>query len=205
MFNQVLAVEQMLISGGGWQDQVGGIVPGWKLTTTQPGMPQRFSVEQIILAPDTSQSLEKQLLLVYTGQQRVAKNILERVVADWLSRREDLVATLTQLRSDAYLMRDALVAGDIEQFGNLLTSYWEGKKILNPETTNPTIDALLDSVSDLCYGYGIAGAGGGGFLVLLAKDARARSQIEERLAKTSAILYSSQVATETFRIDLDLQ
>ncbi len=194
LFNQVLAVEQMLTSGGGWQDQVGGIVPGWKLTTTQPGMPQRFSVEQIILAPDTSQSLEKQLLLVYTGQQRVAKNILERVVADWLSRREDLVDTLTQLRSDAYLMRDALVAGDIEQFGNLLTSYWEGKKILNPETTNPTIDALLEAVSDLCYGYGIAGAGGGGFLVLLAKDARARSQIEERLAKTSAILYPSQVA-----------
>ena len=147
----------MLISGGGWQDQVGGIVPGWKLTTTQPGMPQRFSVEQIILAPDTSQSLEKQLLLVYTGQQRVAKNILERVAADWLSRREDLVATLTQLRSDAYLMRDALVTGDIERFGHLLTRYWNAKKVLNPNTTNPKIDALLEAVSDLCYGYGIAG------------------------------------------------
>ena len=133
--------------------------------------------------------------MVYTGQQRVAKNILEQVVADWLSRREEMVATLTQLRSDAYLMRDALVAGDIEQFGNLLTRYWEGKKILNPDTTNPTIDALLKSVSDLCSGYGIAGAGGGGFLVLLAKDAAARSQIEERLAHTQAILYPLQVAT----------
>ena len=133
--------------------------------------------------------------MVYTGQQRVANNILEQVVADWLSRREDMVNILTQLRSDAYLMRDALIAGDIEQFGNLLTRYWEGKKILNPDTTNPTIDALLESVSDLCYGYGIAGAGGGGFLVLLAKDAAARSQIEERLAQTSAILYPLQVAT----------
>ena len=134
-------------------------------------------------------------LLVYTGQQRVAKNILEQVVADWLSRREEMVATLTQLRSDAYLMRDALVAGDIEQFGRLLTCYWEGKKILNPDTTNPTIDAILESVSDLCAGHGIAGAGGGGFLVLLAKDAEARSQIEERLAHTQAILYPLQVAT----------
>ena len=195
LFNQVLVVEQMLTSGGGWQDQVGGIVPGWKLTTTEPGMPQRFSVEQIVLAHDTSEALEEQLLLVYTGQQRVAKNILEQVVADWLSRREDLVATLTQLRSDAYLMRDALVAGDIEQFGNLLTRYWEGKKVLNPDTTNPTIDTLLKSVSDLCSGYGIAGAGGGGFLVLLAKDAAARSQIEERLAHTQAIIYPWQVAT----------
>ena len=195
LFNQVLAVEQMLTSGGGWQDQVGGIVPGWKLTTTEPGMPQRFSVEQIVLAHDTSQALEEQLLLVYTGQQRVAKNILEQVVADWLSRREEMVATLTQLRSDAYLMRDALVAGDIEQFGNLLTRYWEGKKILNPDTTNPTIDVMLDSVSDLCYGYGITGAGGGGFLMLLAKNGTARSEIEGRLAQTQAIIYPWQVAT----------
>ena len=195
LFNQVLAVEQMLTSGGGWQDQVGGIVPGWKLTTTEPGMPQRFSVEQIILAPDTLQVLEEQLLLVYTGQQRVAKNILEQVVADWLSRREEMVATLTQLRSDAYLMRDALVAGDIEQFGRLLTCYWEGKKILNPDTTNPTIDAMLDPVSDLCSGHGIAGAGGGGFLVLLAKDLTSRSEIEKRLEQTSATLYPLQVAT----------
>ena len=195
LFNQVLAVEQMLTSGGGWQDQVGGIVPGWKLTTTEPGMPQRFSVEQIVLAHDTSEALEEQLLLVYTGQQRVAKNILEQVVADWLSRREEMVATLTQLRSDAYLMRDALVAGDIEQFGNLLTRYWKGKKILNPDTTNPTIDVMLDSVSDLCYGYGITGAGGGGFLMLLAKNGTARSEIEGRLAQTQAIIYPWQVAT----------
>ena len=195
LFNQVLAVEQMLTSGGGWQDQVGGIVPGWKLTTTQPGMPQRFSVEEISLPPETSQALAERLLLIYTGQQRVAKNILEQVVADWLSRREEMVATLTQLRSDAYLMRDALVAGDIEQFGNLLTRYWEGKKILNPDTTNPTIDVMLDSVSDLCYGYGITGAGGGGFLMLLAKNGTARSEIEGRLAQTQAIIYPWQVAT----------
>ena len=194
LFNQVLAVEQMLTSCGGWQDQVGGVVPGWKLTTTQPGMPQRFTVERILLSPETSRTLAEQLLLIYTGQQRVAKNILEQVVADWLSRREDLVATLTQLRVDAYLMRDALVAGDIERFGHLLTRYWAGKKVLNADTTNPTIDAMLESVFDLCIGYGIAGAGGGGFLVLLAKDAGARSALEKRLAQTPAILYPWQVA-----------
>lgn len=195
LFNQVLAVEQLLTSCGGWQDQVGGIVPGWKLTTTQPGMPQRFTIDRIFLTPETSQALSERFLLVYTGQQRVAKNILEQVVADWLSRRRDLVSTLTQLRAEAYLMRDALVVGDIEQFGFLLTRYWEGKKVINPHTTNPMIDALLASVTDLCTGYGITGAGGGGFLVLLAKDTGARAAIEKRLAQTPAILYPSQVAT----------
>jgi fucokinase len=194
LFNQVLVVEQMLTSGGGWQDQVGAVVPGFKLTTTQPGIPQHFQVERLELGPETLQELSERLLLVYTGQQRVARNILELVVADWLSRREDLVATLSQLREDAYAMREALVGGDVETFGGLLTRYWEGKKVLNAHTTNATIDALLERVADLCSGYGIAGAGGGGFLVLLARDAAGRAQIEQRLKSTPTAVYPWELA-----------
>jgi len=193
LFNQVLLVEQMLTAGGGWQDQVGGVVPGFKLTTTQPGLPQRFQVDRLELAPETLQTLSERLLLAYTGQQRVAKNILQLIVADWLSRRQDLVTTLTQLREDAYTMREALVAGDIDTFGRLLTRYWEGKKVLNAHTTNPTIEALLERVTDCCAGYGIAGAGGGGFLVLLAKDAARRAAIEQRLAAARAVVYPWEI------------
>jgi len=194
LFNQVLYVEQMLTAGGGWQDQVGAVIPGLKLTTTQPGIPQRFQVERLSLAPTTLQELSERLLLVYTGQQRVAKNILQVVVADWLSRRQDLVITLNRLREEAFAMRDALVEGDIEAFGHLLTSYWEGKKVLNAQTTNATIETILEQVADLCSGYGIAGAGGGGFLVLLARDMDRRREIEERLKPTTAVVYPWELA-----------
>ena len=43
----VLALEQFMTTGGGWQDQVGGIYPGAKLTMTGPGPRQRFRVEPV--------------------------------------------------------------------------------------------------------------------------------------------------------------
>ncbi|MDP6996038.1 MAG: L-fucokinase [Candidatus Poribacteria bacterium] len=195
LFNQVLYVEQILGSGGGWQDQVGGVVGGIKLTTTAAGIPQRFSVQPIELNSQSQKSLHEQLVLAYTGEQRVAKNILELVVADWLSRRSNLVQTLTHLRSDAYTMSKALEAGDLAQFGQLLTQYFEGKKVLNDGTTNATIDQLIDSVRHLCLGWGIAGAGGGGFLVFLAQDVNARRLIEQHLQSTPATIYNWEMAS----------
>jgi fucokinase len=195
LFNQVLYVEQILGSGGGWQDQVGGVVGGIKLTTTEAGIPQRFSVQPIELNSQSQKSLHEQLVLAYTGEQRVAKNILELVVADWLSRRSNLVQTLTHLRSDAYTMSKALEAGDLAQFGQLLTQYFEGKKVLNDGTTNATIDQLIDSVRHLCLGWGIAGAGGGGFLVFLAQDVNARRLIEQHLQSTPATIYNWEMAS----------
>ena len=88
--------------------------------------------------------------MAYTGKQRVAKNILELVVAGWLSRRSDLVQALTDLRLDAYAMSKALEVGDLAQFGQLLTQYFEGKKVLNEGTTNTTINHLIDPVRHLC-------------------------------------------------------
>ena len=43
LFDEVLCLEQMLTTGGGWQDQVGGLTGGVKLVTTQPGLPQRIT------------------------------------------------------------------------------------------------------------------------------------------------------------------
>lgn len=182
LFNQVLYVEQMLGSGGGWQDQIGGVVPSFKLTTTEPGIPQRFRVDRFKLDEEIIREIEDLLVVIYTGQQRVAKNILELVVADWLSRRPDLVETLTQIRNDAYEMRSALRNGDLKRFGFLLRRYFECKKVLNAGTTNDEIDAMISAVSDLCDGWGVAGAGGGGFMAFLAKDRESRSEIEARLS-----------------------
>ena len=65
----------MMGAGGGWQDQVGGIVPGLKITSTQSGVPQRFDIKKIKLPSNIQSELEKRLVLTYTGQQRIAKNI----------------------------------------------------------------------------------------------------------------------------------
>ena len=76
LFDEVLCLEQMLTTGGGWQDQVGGLMGGVKLVTTPPGLPQRITVQPVHPAPAMAEAFGQRLLLVYTGQQRLAKNLL---------------------------------------------------------------------------------------------------------------------------------
>jgi len=39
LIHAVLVVEQLMTTGGGWQDQVGGIYPNAKLTISNKGLP----------------------------------------------------------------------------------------------------------------------------------------------------------------------
>ena len=77
---RTLALEQMLTSGGGWQDQVGGVFPGVKLTETRPGLDQTPQVRWGPTSFFTSPEVEGRILLYYTGVTRLARNILAEIV-----------------------------------------------------------------------------------------------------------------------------
>lgn len=62
-------VEQLMTTGGGWQDQVGAIYGGFKLTTSQPYLPLRLNVRQNDTREDVINSFEKRTFLIFTGQQ----------------------------------------------------------------------------------------------------------------------------------------
>ncbi len=49
--NNVLLIEQMMNSGGGWQDQIGGLFPGVKCTTVSPGRPCVYSISYLSVDP----------------------------------------------------------------------------------------------------------------------------------------------------------
>ena len=76
LIHLVLRTEQILGTGGGWQDQVGAIYPGLKIGRSLAGLPLRVEVEQITLSNDALSVLESSMVLIYTGQQRLAKNTL---------------------------------------------------------------------------------------------------------------------------------
>lgn len=64
-------------AGGGWQDQVGGLVPGIKIGRSKAQLPLRVEVEQILVPDGFTQTLNDHLLLVYTGKTRLARNLLQ--------------------------------------------------------------------------------------------------------------------------------
>ena len=64
----VLVLEQLMGTGGGWQDQIGGLYPGIKFSTSFPGIPLRLQVTPLSASPQLIKELQQRLLVVFTGQ-----------------------------------------------------------------------------------------------------------------------------------------
>jgi fucokinase len=184
LFDEVLCLEQMLTTGGGWQDQVGGLVGGVKLVTTAPGLPQEIQVSPVQMSPGTQTELADRLRLVYTGQQRLAKNLLRAVMGRWMARDPEMVWIQKEIARLAKAMQDALRGGDLDLFGVLLTEHWVLNKRMDPGCTNPFIDGLFDMMKPYINGGKLAGAGGGGFAILIVRDRGAARDLDSALKST---------------------
>ncbi|MDQ7012814.1 MAG: hypothetical protein Q9O74_02830 [Planctomycetota bacterium] len=175
------ALEQLMRTGGGWQDQLGGIVPGCKIVRTVPGVEQRPVVEPIEIPRAAREELGTRMILYYTGLQRLAADIVQKVVGRYLAREPECLAIIRDLKSDAERMRDELACGDIDAFARTLGAYWLLKQRLDPGSTTPAIESLFAEVRDELSGYELPGAGGGGFLLLIATDAAAAERVRAKL------------------------
>jgi len=129
-------LEQVMTTGGGWQDQVGGITPGVKLIRTDPGPRQTPMLHWIPFDMAPSGPLKPRLLLYYTGYKRMAKQILQKVVARYLSRDPEAIAIIHRLKVEAEKMESDSAAGDVDAFGRGVQHYWEPKKAFDPGSTN---------------------------------------------------------------------
>mgnify|MGYP000879542003 CR=1 FL=1 len=182
LFDQVLCLEQMLTTGGGWQDQAGGLTGGIKLVTTRPGLPQRLEMAPVELSPAVRAELGR-LMLVYTGQQRLAKDLLRHIMGRWMARDPEMVSILAEIARLAVAMRDALLAGDVDGFGELLGEHWEINKRMDPGCTNPFIDGLFETMRPCIHGGKLAGAGGGGFAFVIGRGDHCMDVLSDALAR----------------------
>lgn len=181
LFDIVLCMEQIMSTGGGWQDQVGGLTPGIKLITTQPGIDQQIHVEQLKVPQEALEELQERFALIYTGQRRLARNLLREVVGNYIGGREESVAALHAMKGKALEMKKALEEGDIDELAELFNDHWELSKQLDLGATNTCIDQIFLACEDLIDGRFIAGAGGGGFLQVILKKGITREQLRTRL------------------------
>jgi fucokinase len=182
LFHDVLRLEQALTTGGGWQDQIGGVVPGLKMATTQPGLVPEASIRYVptdVLDPAVNGG---QTLLYYTGITRLAKNILQDVVGRYLDRDRDAMDTLCQIHALAGEMTEAMARKDLPEFGRLIDVAWRLNKRLDPHSSNAAIEALLDSVRPHIHGAKLLGAGGGGFLLMVCRSTDDANRVRAMLS-----------------------
>jgi fucokinase len=170
LFHNVLRLEQELTTGGGWQDQIGGVIGGLKLATTRPGLLPEATVRYVPADTLDPRLNRGQTLLYYTGVTRLAKNILQNVVGRYLDRDRQAMAALEQLGGLATRMAEAMGRKDLQQFGCMIDQAWALNQQLDPHSTTPEIEELLSRLRPHLYGAKLLGAGGGGFLLLIARS-----------------------------------
>ncbi len=180
-YNRVLCMEQLMSTGGGWQDQVGGFIPGVKMVTSRSGLKQEIKCELLNISDETINELNDRFALIYTGQRRLARNLLREVVGKYIGNNEVSVSILYDIQRLAVLMRFELEKGNIDGFAKLLNDHWVLSKKLDAGCTNTCIDQIFYSIADLIEGQMICGAGGGGFLQVILKKNTTKDALRKRL------------------------
>lgn len=74
--------------------------------------------------------------------------------------------------------------GDIDELGDILMEAWRLHQELDPFCSNETVDRLFEFAEPYCCGYKLVGAGGGGFALLLAKDADRADELRHLLSQS---------------------
>ena len=179
--HRTLMLEQMLTTGGGWQDQFGGVLGGVKLLQTGRGFDQsprvRWLPNDLWLQPEYRPCH----LLYYTGITRTAKQILAEIVRRMFLNHGGELALLREMTEHTMEMYEAIQENNFQRVGLLMRRTWQQNQLLDGGTNPPAVKALTDLIDDFCLSYKLPGAGGGGYLYMIAKDSEAAARIKQIL------------------------
>jgi galactokinase/mevalonate kinase-like predicted kinase len=181
IFGRTLALEQLMTTGGGWQDQAGGIYRGVKLIETTPGLKQKPTLRWL---PDylLGQALANEtVLLYYTGITRLAKSILYEIVRGIFLNSPSHLATIEEIGANAEVAYNAIQRLDYDGFAESIRRSWQLNQRLDSGTNPPAMQDIIRQVSDYIAAAKLLGAGGGGYLLMLAKDKTTAGRIRETL------------------------
>ena len=183
--HRTLMLEQMLTTGGGWQDQFGGVLGGVKLLQTGRGFAQNPQVRWLPTDLWTQPEYRPCHLLYYTGITRTAKSILAEIVRRMFLNHGDELRLLRQMKAHTLDMYEAIQQNDFVRMGQLVRKTWTQNQLLDSGTNPESVEALTRLIDDLCLGYKLPGAGGGGYLYMIAKDPEAAARIKQILTDNS--------------------
>ena len=179
LFSRTLALEQMLTTGGGWQDQAGAIFRGIKLIETNAGLAQKPTLRWLPHHLFDRDYANRCILLYYTGITRLAKNILAEIVRGIFLNSPTHLAIIADIGANADFAAAAIQKCDYPMLAEAIRRSWQLKQQLDSGTNPPPVQAILDQVRDYLAAAIIPGAGGGGYLLMLAKDETAAGRIKQ--------------------------
>jgi D-glycero-alpha-D-manno-heptose-7-phosphate kinase len=161
-------------------------------------------VEPLSITSAVRHTLERRLLLFFTGSSRESTSILKQQRKATEAQDEAVLQALHHIKHVAIEMQTCLECGDLEEFARLLDSAWQEKRRLAPGLSTGFIDECYQLALEHGASAGkITGAGGGGFLLLYchedAQEAVTRA-LEERSLKRMDFHFDTQGATVVLNV-----
>jgi galactokinase/mevalonate kinase-like predicted kinase len=181
LFTRTLALEQMLTTGGGWQDQAGAIFRGIKLIETAPGLVQKPAIRWLPHHLFDHDYANRSILLYYTGITRLAKNILAEIVRGLFLNSPSHLGIIADIGANADFASAAIQQCDYEMLLTAIRISWTLNQHLDAGTNPPEVQQILDGIRDYLGATKLLGAGGGGYLLLFGKDETAAARIKQQL------------------------
>lgn len=166
------------------------------------GLGEQVRVERLRLDPPDRRALESELMLFYTGITRQADSILGEQTANIPGR----LPQLTRLRDLAAEAVDGLEGGDVSALGRALRESWAAKRQLAAGVSNEGIDGLVETALEAgASGAKIAGAGSGGFLLVVC-PAEHQREVRSRLGhmRELPIRFEPMGSRVTFNVHRDI-
>jgi galactokinase/mevalonate kinase-like predicted kinase len=154
---------------------------GVKLIESAAGLVQkpriRWAPEHLFTRPETSSLI----LLYYTGITRVAKHILTDIVQGMFLNSSTHLGILSEMKTHARETYGAIQNHDWDGLTAAIAHSWELNQRLDSGTNPPEIAAIVDAIKDQMASCKLLGAGGGGYLMIFAKDLQCANQIKTLL------------------------
>lgn len=164
----------------GKQDQYGTAVGGLKFIRFKSD--ESVEVEPLAVSRQKLSELEGNLLLFYTGLTHSAGEILQEQNKN-VAGEDKKFQNLVKMTELAYELREAVVAGKLDDFGRILNENWLLKRELASQISNDKIGKYYDlAMANGALGGKLLGAGGGGFLLFYCpeeKQKRLRSALSD--------------------------
>ncbi len=177
----------------GKQDEYGSAIGGLNhIVFTGEGT----TVTPVPLESSLLETLQRRLMLFFTGKSRDSGNILRKQSDASKGQDPATLERMHQIKALGQEMLSAFQRQDLDSFGDLLHQSWLQKRGVVQDVTNNIIDqAYATARENGALGGKIAGAGGGGFMLLYCHE-------DQQPAVTRA-LYALDLSRMDFHFDFE--
>ncbi|MGA3123835.1 MAG: sugar kinase [Polyangiaceae bacterium] len=153
-------------------------------------------VERLPLKEEVIDELESNLVIYYTGVERAASSVLKEQAATLVENRDAAVQRMHRIKELGRETKRILLAGELDQYGEMLHEHWTNKRKLAANMTDSALDEHYEAGRKAgAIGGKLMGAGGGGFFMFYVRAPERR--------RVHDVLCARGLRPLRFRFDFD--